>query len=48
MEAVAERIIREEISVVNIVEEEIELAMISVVDGKCKCAHEVTTLKKEL
>ena len=48
MEAVAEKIIIEEISVVDTVEEEIELAMTSAVEGKCKCAHEVATLKKEL
>ena len=32
----------------HIVEEEVELAMISFAEGKCKCADEVTTLKKEL
>ena len=48
VEAVAERIISEEISIVDIVKEEVELAMVSFAEGKCKCADEVTTLKKEL
>lgn len=48
MEAVAERIIREEIAIVDIIKEEIELAMVSFVEGKCGHADEVTTLKKEL
>ena len=46
--AVAESIISEEISVVDIVNDEIELAMVSFAEGKCKCADEVTALKIEL
>ena len=48
IEAVAESMISEEVSVVGIVNDEMELAMVSFVEGKCKCADEVTTLKIEL
>lgn len=48
IEVVAESIINEEISVVDIVNDEMELAMVSFAEGKCKCTDEVTTLKIEL
>ena len=50
IELVAERIISEEfsVSIEDVVQEEFRLAIVSYADGKCKCADEVATLKKEL
>ena len=48
IKVVAESITNEEISVVDIVNDEMELAMVSFAEGKCKCTDEVTTLKIKL
>ena len=48
IKAVAESIISEDVSVPDMVNDEMELAMVSFAEGKCKCADEVTVLKIEL